>query len=216
MPAKSEHAIEKKNNNRLSKKDLGREQKIASLGGQPIKVEYGTPLDEATRKERLSYLYDLMYPSRIYFVSSGRPKLTEGERALKAREAAKRKYREQKAGEVSDRTYQNSWVSLTPWYRLWAGAKARAKKKGVPFDISPDDVYALVANTEVCPALGIPFCWSNNKLLDDSPTLDRLVPELGYVKGNIAVISAKANRIKNNAGVGDLGKVYTWMKRQGL
>lgn len=216
MPAKSENAIAKKNNNRLSKKDLWREQKIASLGGQPIKVEYGTPLDEATRKERLSYLYDLMYPSRIYFVSSGKPKLTEGERALKAREAAKRKYREQKAGEVSDRTYQNSWVSLTPWYRLWAGAKTRAKKKGVPFDISPDDVYALVANTEVCPVLGIPFCWGNNKLLDDSPTLDRLVPELGYVKGNIAVISAKANRIKNNAGVGDLGKVYTWMKRQGL
>ena len=33
---------------------------------------------------------------------------------------------------------------------------------------------------------------------DNSPTLDRIVPELGYVPGNVAVISWKANRLKGN------------------
>lgn len=214
MPAKSEQAVQKKNSNRQSKKDIGREQKIASLGGRPIKVEYGSPLDEAVRKERLNYLYDLMYPSRTYYVSSKKPRLTEGEKAQKAREKAREKYWEQKDGEKRDRTYHSSWVSFTPWYRLWASAKVRAKKKGVPFDISLDDVYALVEGTVVCPALGIPLKWDNNKMLDDSPTMDRIIPELGYVKGNIALISQRANRIKNNAYADEIGKVYTWLKRQ--
>ncbi len=216
MPAKSEQALKKKFDNRLSKKDIGREQKIASLGGSPIRIDYGTPLDEETRKQRLGYLYDLMYPSRTYFVSSKKPRLTEGEKRLKMRELSKKKYWEQKQGEAKDRTFQNAWVSFTPWYRLWAGAKDRAKKKGVPFDISPDDVYALVEGAEVCPALGIPLKWDNNKLLDDSPTLDRMKPELGYVKGNIAIISNKANRIKTDAESEEIGKVYSWMKRSGL
>lgn len=216
MPAKSEQAVQKKYTNRLSKKDIGREHKIASLGGSPIRVDYGTPLDEETRKQRLSYLYDLMYPSRTYFVSSKKPKQTEGEKRQKARETARKKYWEQKGGEAVDRTFQSAWVSFTPWYRLWMSAKNRAKKKGVPFDISPEDVYALVEGAEVCPALGIPLKWDNNKLLDDSPTLDRMVPELGYVKGNIAIISNKANRIKTDAQAEELGKVYAWLKRNGL
>lgn len=216
MPAKSKQALQKKYDNRLSKKDLGREHKIASLGGSPIRVDYGTPLDEETRKQRLSYLYDLMYPSRTYFVSSKKPKQTEGEKRLKAREYKRKSYREKCDKLGGWRLLGNAWVSYTPWYRLWLGARSRAKKKGVPFDISPDDVYALVEGAEVCPALGIPLKWDNNKLLDDSPTLDRMKPELGYVKGNIAIISAKANRIKSNAEAEDLGKVYSWMKRNGL
>jgi hypothetical protein len=32
-----------------------------------------------------------------------------------------------------------------------------------------------------------------------SPSLDRRVPELGYVKGNVEVISMKANAIKSYA-----------------
>lgn len=32
----------------------------------------------------------------------------------------------------------------------------------------------------------------------NSPSLDRLVPSIGYVRGNVAVVSWKANRAKNN------------------
>lgn len=103
-----------------------------------------------------------------------------------------------------------------PWYRLWAGAKARAVKKGIPFTIEPTDVYDLVANLEVCPVLGIPLCWTNDKMKDDSPSLDRMVPNLGYVVGNISVISQKANRIKTDATSEEVGKVYSWMKKKGL
>ena len=43
---------------------------------------------------------------------------------------------------------------------------------------------------------------------DDSPSLDRIVSSLGYVKGNIRVISYKANRVKSNATLEELRKVY--------
>lgn len=75
---------------------------------------------------------------------------------------------------------------------LVQGAKQRAKKYDIPFDIT----YRDIVIPEYCPYLGIklvPFSdWS-------SPSLDKIVPELGYVKGNIQVISTKANTMKNNA-----------------
>lgn len=42
---------------------------------------------------------------------------------------------------------------------------------------------------------------------DNSPTLDRIIPELGYVKNNIIVISFRANRIKCNATIDELKKI---------
>lgn len=39
---------------------------------------------------------------------------------------------------------------------------------------------------------------------EDSPSIDKVIPELGYVRGNVWVISNKANRIKNNATLEEL------------
>lgn len=50
-------------------------------------------------------------------------------------------------------------------------------------------------------------------LHDGSPTLDRIVPEKGYVKGNVAVISHKANRIKNNGSLEELEAVVSYTKK---
>ena len=46
--------------------------------------------------------------------------------------------------------------------------------------------------------------------MDNSPTIDRIVPELGYVKGNVVVVSAKANRIKNDATITEILSVYNY------
>lgn len=41
---------------------------------------------------------------------------------------------------------------------------------------------------------------------------NRISPENGYVKDNVVVISYKANRIKNNATLNELEKVFLWLK----
>ncbi len=89
-------------------------------------------------------------------------------------------------------------------------AKRRAKLKSVPFDITIDDIEV----PKVCPVLGLPLVVNQGHAKEDSMTLDRIVPELGYVKGNVAVISFKANTIKSNATVEELKKVIEWLQNE--
>ncbi len=87
--------------------------------------------------------------------------------------------------------------------------KARAKKRGIPFGLTSEDIVI----PEFCPVLGILL--SPNKIRgDNSPSLDRIVTELGYVKGNVAVISWRANKIKSNATLEELEKIVKWLRRQ--
>jgi hypothetical protein len=63
----------------------------------------------------------------------------------------------------------------------------------VPFSIS---VQSIVIPA-ICPALGIPIVLGERRS-DNSPSLDCVVPEDGYVPGNVRVISDKANRLKGD------------------
>lgn len=44
------------------------------------------------------------------------------------------------------------------------------------------------------------------------PTLDRIIPNKGYVKGNIQIISQRANVIKNDASAEEIMKVAKYME----
>lgn len=80
--------------------------------------------------------------------------------------------------------------------RMLAGAKNRAKQNGLMFNLN----YADIKVPNLCPVLKIPLIPSDGEgLTDNSPSLDKRVPHLGYVKGNVTVISMLANRIKTNA-----------------
>ena len=81
-------------------------------------------------------------------------------------------------------------------------AKARSALKNLPFDI--DSEYLLDRTPSHCPIFNIPLEWScfrseKKGPLPNSPSLDRIVPNLGYVKGNVWIISHRANTIKSNA-----------------
>ena len=93
-------------------------------------------------------------------------------------------------------------------YRMIASAKKRAKKADVDFNIAFSDIVI----PDKCPVLGIKISMSNTKIRDDSPTLDRIIPQLGYVKGNIAVISCRANKIKTDADHREIRMVADWLE----
>lgn len=93
------------------------------------------------------------------------------------------------------RVYMRAYRKRNPVTALLQKAKARAKRKGLPFDLTQDDITIPAE----CPALGIPIRVGTGVADDNSPTLDRIVPERGYVRGNVMVLSAKANRMKSNA-----------------
>jgi len=90
---------------------------------------------------------------------------------------------------------------------LLNAAKYRAKKLGLDFSITVDDVKVPVA----CPVLGILLAVCS-KQSANSPTIDRFDNSIGYVPGNVHVISWRANSLKNNATIDELEKVLAYMK----
>ena len=99
--------------------------------------------------------------------------------------------------------------------RHWASAalsraKIRALETGIAFELTHKDVYDIIP--DVCPIFGIEFTFfGNGRLSQESPSLDRIKPELGYVPGNIAVISQKANQIKSAYTSKEIYAVGDWL-----
>jgi hypothetical protein len=91
-------------------------------------------------------------------------------------------------------------VSERAAYFMVSAAKHRAKKKGLPFDLTEDYVLGLLDQCGGrCPVLGVPFVRGTRACRRASPSLDRVDPAKGYVEGNVVVVSMRANAIKNDA-----------------
>ncbi len=87
-------------------------------------------------------------------------------------------------------------------YRVWCSVKKRAKQHKTEFTLKIEDIPEI---PKYCPILNI-LIKENTKSapLDSSPSLDRINPKLGYIKGNVRFISNRANRIKSDATLKEL------------
>lgn len=124
------------------------------------------------------------------------------------------------------RAYERKWYKEHPtkkrtyWLRcrarhpesyLWKAAKQRATEDGLYFTITPEDIKIPV----MCPVLCIPLSFGATRKEDrsHSPSVDRIDPKLGYVPGNIVVMSYKANTMKSNANLAELEALVAWLKK---
>lgn len=82
-----------------------------------------------------------------------------------------------------------------PESRMLMAAKQRAKKLGLDFNLTINDIII----PDKCPLLEVPFVAGEKGNYEYTFSLDRIDPSKGYVKGNIWVITKKANTMKNNA-----------------
>jgi hypothetical protein len=142
--------------------------------------------------------------------------LSEDERS----EMQKRKY---VAGKENQKRYRKrnlervtargrAWYDANLQKTMWASAKRRAVKLGLPFNIDPSDIVI----PKVCPVFGVEFTGASGKgPQPTSPTLDRIHPEMGYVRGNIAVISKRANDIKSYGTAAEHRQVAKWLEAFG-
>lgn len=87
-------------------------------------------------------------------------------------------------------------------------ARQRARNNNLEFSLTREDVSI----PETCPVLGIEIKCANNKLLDSSPTIDRIDSSLGYIKGNVLVISWRANRLKSDATISEVRCILKYME----
>lgn len=125
-------------------------------------------------------------------------------------------FRKRKGGWVSERCRGcvNVKYERDPQQAHLNAVRNRATRKGVPFNLTYEDINP----PSHCPVLGIKLTnWgeylpTDNK--DLAPSIDRLIPERGYVKGNVVIISMKANRMKSNATLEEVRALYMWLEKE--
>ena len=123
----------------------------------------------------------------------------------KHRDNVNKRYRERYANdsEFKEKRSINNKKSLmkskknNPEYWIWQSAKSRAKKEGFEFTIELSDIII----PKICPILKKPLVFTAGQGMrnDYTPSLDKINPKKGYIKGNVCIISMKANVMKNNA-----------------
>lgn len=100
------------------------------------------------------------------------------------------------ANKVVTRENARKRKELKPVEKILIQAKGTARKKNLEFNIGVEDIVL----PKFCKYLGIKLTnlqgqgvvWSNY-------SIDRIDPAKGYIKGNVEIISRKANSMKNMA-----------------
>jgi hypothetical protein len=89
-------------------------------------------------------------------------------------------------------------------------AKERAKRAGVPFDLTENDIMIPA----FCPVFGVRLerALGSKGPGPNSPSLDRTIPSLGYVPGNVVVLSNRANRAKSDLTVDEVAALAEFLK----
>lgn len=105
---------------------------------------------------------------------------------------AKQRYYIKNKDRIKERHKRHYRKDKRGW--MLRGSKYRAKKENIPFDLTLEDIPAIPTH---CPILGIELETAGDDR-DKSPSLDKIIPELGYTKNNIRIVSQRYNRLKNN------------------
>lgn len=101
---------------------------------------------------------------------------------------------------------RRAW-SHSKW--LYHIGRARARQKNIEWNLEISDIVV----PKRCPVLGMKLVMNSVTPKNNSATIDRINPKIGYIKSNVAVISHLANKIKNNATCEEIKKTYQWLKK---
>lgn len=118
----------------------------------------------------------------------------------RAKMLEKSRDRHKKEDPARRRALQRTW-NHKHWERhATQNCRARARRKGVPFNMVPSDLFTTEGKLpEFCPIFpSIRLRYDGGPDRRVWPSVDRIVPELGYVTGNVWVTSLAANMWKNN------------------
>lgn len=108
-------------------------------------------------------------------------------------------------------------VRTDPSRYLWMAARQRARTQQLEFNLEPSDLII----PERCPILGLVLEFHVGKgrreaTRANAPSVDRVDSTKGYIKGNVQVISWRANAIKSNGTAEDHQKISAYMQSHGV
>ena len=106
------------------------------------------------------------------------------------------------------------WVPChDPWSQRAAGVWRRISQQKIKTDFKSVSELALYMKNiapEKCPVFKTKLKRGVKHMHDQSPSLDKIIPSKGYVKGNLEIISWKANAMKRDATQKELDQFSIW------
>lgn len=167
------------------------------------------------RKKRTE-MTDEQRAARAAYAKSWYARNADRQRELARERAGKRSPDQQRAYYLENRAkllaQEKARRLASPQRTLYWNARSSAKRNGIPFDLEISDIVV----PDICPLLGIQIVWTGggNERPDGLASIDRVIPALGYVKGNVWIISWRANRLKNNASLEELEMITAGLRRR--
>lgn len=113
-------------------------------------------------------------------------------------------HKDNKRGYERERQYYDTFLARY----LLTTARKRAKEKGIACTIREEDIHVPV----LCPIMGVRLGRARGAFDKSSPSLDRVDSTLGYIPGNVRVISWFANKLKNDMTLDQAEKLVSYMK----
>ena len=92
--------------------------------------------------------------------------------------------------------------------KIWKERRRHSLKTGIVFDITFE--YLMSLPHEVCPVFGVALEWGTGS--NNTASLDKVRPELGYIEGNVGWMSRRANTLKRDASVEEIRKLLKWFE----
>ena len=113
-----------------------------------------------------------------------------------------------KSPEIMERQRETvrKWRENNRESSMLAACKSRAKRLNLGFDLELSDIVI----PEVCPITLEPLFFSVGYQHNHTPALDRIDNDKGYIKGNVRVISHRANRQKSNLSLEEIKRLYLY------
>jgi hypothetical protein len=108
--------------------------------------------------------------------------------------------------------YKRAWGRANKELMMLRAAQKRADARGLAFALTLADI----AIPSTCPVLGIAIDRSAGAAAAGSPSLDRIDNGKGYVRGNVAVISLRANQLKRDGTAEEHERIASWMRANGV
>lgn len=98
----------------------------------------------------------------------------------------------------------------TPEFKMLCRARRRAKIDNLEFNLELSDIII----PEFCPLLKCKLNTNYTNQCPTSPALDRINNNLGYIKGNVWVISHRANTVKSNCALDELRSIVKGLENK--
>jgi hypothetical protein len=117
-------------------------------------------------------------------------------------------------GKVKGGFCGEQWGNKDSYFRYRIGLtlskiQTRAKQKKLSIDITVNYLLDIFPGDSNCPILGHEMVFGGDA--NNSPSIDRVLPHLGYTRGNVAWVSKIANTVKSDRTAAELRMIADWI-----